>query len=83
MQFYFNLRQALVHLIQKSAVVEDLDVSSLERWVALFAYAIDEDVQSQLTPVWHLLEFPSGNQPHVQDLNLLLSRPWGLLIALR
>ena len=79
--FYFNLRQALVHVVQKSAVVKDLDVSSLELWHALFAYAIDKDVQGQLTPVWHLLEFPSGNIPHIQYLNLLLSRPL-VLIAL-
>ena len=58
-------------------------MSSLERWVALFAYAVDEDVQSQLTSVRHLLEFPRGNKPHIEDLNLLLSRVLGLLIALR
>ena len=79
----FYLREALVHLVQESAIVQHLDVSSLQLWLALFAYAVDEDVQSQLTPVRHLLELASGNKPHVEDLYLLLSHLLGLLVSLR
>ena len=60
-----------------------LDVSPLELGLALFADAIDEDVQRQMTAIGHFLEFPSGNQPHVKDLNLLVCKLLVLCVILR